>query len=128
MSQTELDLIDKKLLDIIQTAFPLVSRPYAALGEQLGISEEEELDDTIDDVQDSVDDLQEAVDDVQEDDIEIEMDNNIADHFIAECDCCGGIFISALIESDQEVESISGVCPICGKDTMQYLKWIVREV
>ena len=43
MSQTELDLIDKKLLDIIQTAFPLVSRPYAALGEQLGISEEEAL-------------------------------------------------------------------------------------
>ena len=44
MSQTELDLIDKKLLDIIQTAFPLVSRPYAALGEQLGISEEEALE------------------------------------------------------------------------------------
>ena len=34
MSQTELDIIDKKLLDIIQTAFPLVPRPYAALGEQ----------------------------------------------------------------------------------------------
>ena len=43
MSQTELDLIDKKLLDIIQTAFPLVPRPYASLGEQLGISEEEAL-------------------------------------------------------------------------------------
>jgi len=43
MSQTELDLIDKKLLDIIQTAFPLEPRPYAVLGSALGISEEEAL-------------------------------------------------------------------------------------
>ncbi len=43
MDQTQLDLIDKRLLDIIQTEFPLVSRPYAALGEQLGITEEEAL-------------------------------------------------------------------------------------
>ena len=44
MSQIEtLDTIDRKLLDIIQTAFPLVPRPYQALGEQLGISEEEAL-------------------------------------------------------------------------------------
>ena len=39
----ELDTIDRKLLDIIQTAFPLVPRPYAELGRQLGISEEEAL-------------------------------------------------------------------------------------
>ena len=38
-----MDILDRKLLDIIQTAFPLVPRPYAALGEQLGISEEEAL-------------------------------------------------------------------------------------
>lgn len=43
MDQTHLDLIDKRLLDIIQTDFPLVPRPYAALGEQLGITEEEAL-------------------------------------------------------------------------------------
>ena len=36
-----LDAIDKKLLDIIQSGFPLVSRPYAELGDRLGISEEE---------------------------------------------------------------------------------------
>ena len=41
MEQTQPDLIDKRLLDIIQTAFPLVSRPYAELGERLGISEDE---------------------------------------------------------------------------------------
>ncbi len=44
MAQTEvMDSIDRKLLDIIQTAFPLVSRPYEELGRQLGISEEEAL-------------------------------------------------------------------------------------
>ena len=43
MPNEALDSIDKKLLDIIQTAFPLVSRPYEELGKQLGISEEEAL-------------------------------------------------------------------------------------
>ena len=44
MAQTEvMDSIDRKLLDIIQTAFPLVPRPYEELGRQLGISEEEAL-------------------------------------------------------------------------------------
>lgn len=43
MEQTQLDLLDKRLLDIIQTGFPLVPRPYAALGEQLGMTEEEAL-------------------------------------------------------------------------------------
>ena len=36
-----LDTLDKRLLDIIQTAFPLVPRPYAELGRLLDISEEE---------------------------------------------------------------------------------------
>lgn len=39
----ELDLLDKRLLDIIQTGFPLEPRPYAVLGAQLGMSEEEAL-------------------------------------------------------------------------------------
>ncbi len=44
MAQTEvMDSIDRKLLDIIQTAFPLVPRPYEELGRRLGISEEEAL-------------------------------------------------------------------------------------
>ncbi len=38
-----MDTTDKRLLDIIQTDFPLVPRPYALLGERLGISEEEAL-------------------------------------------------------------------------------------
>lgn len=38
-----MDTIDKRLLDIIQTGFPVVPRPYAELGEQLGITEAEAL-------------------------------------------------------------------------------------
>lgn len=35
----ELDNIDRRLLDVIQTGFPICPRPYAVLGEQLGIEE-----------------------------------------------------------------------------------------
>lgn len=38
-----MDATDKALLDIIQTDFPLVPRPYAELGKRLGIPEEEAL-------------------------------------------------------------------------------------
>ena len=38
-----MDNTDKRLLDIIQTDFPLTPRPYAVLGERLGISEQEAL-------------------------------------------------------------------------------------
>lgn len=37
----EMDSIDKKLLDIIQSDFPLVPRPYAELAAKLGIGEED---------------------------------------------------------------------------------------
>lgn len=84
--------------------------------------------DTLDDVADTVEDIQDAVDDIDEDDVDIEMDNNITNHYIAECEKCHGIFISAMIESDQEVEKISGVCPLCESETDQYLKWLIREV
>lgn len=39
----QLSDIQKKLLDIIQTDFPLTPRPYADLGQRLGISEDEAL-------------------------------------------------------------------------------------
>ena len=44
MMHKTLDTLDKKLLDIIQTGFPLVSRPYAELGARLDITEEEALE------------------------------------------------------------------------------------
>lgn len=42
-AQEALDETDRRLLDIIQTAFPLTPRPYADLGTLLGIPEEEAL-------------------------------------------------------------------------------------
>lgn len=63
-----------------------------------------------------------------ESDPDIETDNNISGHYIVECDRCHGIFISALVESDQQVEFISGVCPLCEKESDQYIKWVVKPV
>ena len=39
----EFDATSRSLLDLMQEDFPLVERPYAALGERLGISEDETL-------------------------------------------------------------------------------------
>jgi len=36
-----LDIIDKQLITLIQAGFPVTERPWAAIGEELGISEEE---------------------------------------------------------------------------------------
>lgn len=107
------------------------------LPEEDEILEEEELpielsDDTIidsiDNLSDSIEDLQNQVDDMQEDPINIEIDNNIDNHYIAECDHCHGIFISAVIYSGQDVNKISGICPLCDTESDQYLKWIIRDV
>lgn len=93
-------------------------------------SEESDVDfhETFEDLSDTIDDMQEQLEEVDEDEIDIELDNNISNHFIAECDRCQGVFISALRESDQEIEKISGVCPLCQKRTDQYLKWIIKDV
>ena len=63
-----------------------------------------------------------------EEPVDIENDNNIENHYIAECNRCHGVFISALKESDQKVEFISGVCPLCEKESDQYIKWIIKPV
>lgn len=65
--------------------------------------------------------------DGQQDGSTIDVDNNITNHLIAECQNCHGIFISAMLASDQIIESISGVCPLCSKETEQFLKWIVKD-
>lgn len=83
------------------------------------------LDETIDDVADTVKDIQDDLDEVEEDNPSIDTDNNIAGHYIAECEKCHDIFISAVIESDQEVDHVSGICPICGEQSDQYLKWVI---
>lgn len=89
---------------------------------------EEDPEDTIDDLTDTLDDLNEALDDFEEDDVDIEMDNNIADHLIAECDKCHNIFITSVIQSDQQVDKIAGICPICDEESDQFIKWVVKEL
>lgn len=83
--------------------------------------------DALDSVADDVEDIQDSIDDMEDDSVDIALNNNIANHYIAECDKCQGIFISAVIESDQEIDHVSGICPMCGKETDQYLKWVIRE-
>ena len=85
------------------------------------------LMDAIDDVADNVEDLQDSLDDIKEDEVEIAINNNIADHFIAECERCNGIFISAVVDSDQVIDHVTGTCPLCGRETEQYLKWIIKS-
>lgn len=85
-------------------------------------------DETIDDIATAVEDLQDSVDEVVQDDESIEVDNNIEDHYVAECDRCKGIFISAVKESDSPMEYVHGVCPLCQEETDQHLKWVIRAV
>lgn len=87
--------------------------------------DDEDLDETIDDVADTVEDIQDDLDDVQEDKPSIETDNNIEGHYIAECEKCHEVFISAVIESEQQVDHVSGICPLCGEQSDQYLKWVI---
>lgn len=44
VTHVALDDMDKALLSVIQSGFPVALRPYAVLGEQLGIPEEEALE------------------------------------------------------------------------------------
>lgn len=88
----------------------------------------DDFTDTLDDVADDIEDIQDSVDDFEEDDIDIQVDNNITGHYIAECEGCKGVFISATVESEQEVSKVTGICPLCQKETDQYLKWVIKDV
>ena len=89
---------------------------------------EDGLSDQLDTMQDQIEDIQDSIDDDKEDAVDIDVENNISGHYIAECESCKGIFISGVIKSDQEIDSVSGVCPVCGNETEQLLKWIVVPV
>lgn len=112
----------------------IVKKTYVRAAEDdnfMDDSNDEEADglmDAMDDIADNVKDLQDSMEDMEEDDVDIAMNNNIADHFIAECEECGGVFISAVVESDQHVDYVSGTCPLCGKESDQYLKWVIKAV
>ena len=85
----------------------------------------EDFTDAVDDFEDKQE--EDLGEDGEQDGSTIDIENNITNHLIAECENCHGIFISAMIASDQSVESINGVCPLCNKDTEQTLKWIVKD-
>lgn len=95
--------------------------------EDVIIEEDDALNDTLDDMQDAIEDMQDAVNEVEEDDIDIDVNNNITDHYIAECEKCKGVFISAVLASDSSIRSVTGICPLCGKESTQYLKWLVVD-
>lgn len=87
-----------------------------------------DFNDTLDDLSDNVEDIQDSLDEIDEDDVNIETENNIANHYIAECEECQGIFISAVVHSEQQIQSVKGVCPCCNEETEQFLKWVIQAV
>lgn len=104
---------------------------FADMGADENVFGEEDPDRDDDDEAtegEDVDNLDEELDaELQQDSSAIDMDNNITNHLIAECQNCHGIFISAMIASDQIIDSINGVCPLCNKDTEQSLLWVVKD-
>lgn len=87
-----------------------------------------DVTDAVDDLADAVNDIQDDLEDIQEDDVSIQTENNIDNHLIAECDACSGVFISAMVKSDQKVTSVSGICPLCGKESTQNFKWYITNL
>ena len=87
-----------------------------------------DVTDAVDDLADAVNDIQDDLEDIQEDEVAIQTENNIDNHLIAECDSCSGVFISAMVKSDQQVTSISGICPLCGKESTQNFKWYISNL
>lgn len=85
-----------------------------------------DFSEAVDDLAENVQEVQDTIDDMDEDDPSIEVNNNIEDHLIAECERCHGIFISAILQSDMEIDHVTGTCPLCGRESNQYLKWVVK--
>ena len=93
-----------------------------------GEEDTEDLEEDLDDAEDRIDNLEESLENFKEDDIDIETDNNIDDHYIAECEKCHGVFITAVQISTQEINKISGVCPLCDEECDQYLHWVIKRI
>ena len=83
------------------------------------------IQDTLQDMSDTLEDMQNDVDKMDPDLVDIELNNNIADHYIAECSVCHGVFISAVVKSDAEIDNVHGICPLCNREADQLLKWLI---
>lgn len=121
-----------EMSDAILAATDESLTPITAADEDEVFAFDEDLDDegaVEEEVNEEAEELEgEEMPEDPEDNPNIETDNNIAGHYIAECNRCQGIFISALTESDQKVEFLSGICPLCEKESDQYIKWIIKPV
>lgn len=42
-AETDIDSVDRQILNLIQEEFPLIEHPYAEIGERVGVSEEDAL-------------------------------------------------------------------------------------
>lgn len=116
-------------LKISKNSFEGRRRVYAAEGEDDILDTDDSLDESLDEMADQIDDIQDTVEDqITQDDPHIEVENNIEGHYIAECEVCQGVFISPVLESEEEIEKVSGTCPLCGKQSDQYLKWVIHNV
>lgn len=121
-TKTRIVAADEDFLEMDDTEFSDEDVPVDAFDDQ------DDFDDRLDEMADNIEDMQDTLDEVTEDDVDIEIDNNLEGHLIAECDKCHGIFISAMVESDQDVEKITGICPLCEKESDQYFKWVIKAI
>ncbi len=125
---------DTTISDVAKSILSAVSQsqPIMAADEDDAFAfdefEEEETEISSDEESEGAEVEEEETFEDPEDSPNIQTDNNIAGHYIVECDRCQGIFISALTESDQVVDYISGVCPLCEKESDQYIKWVIHDV
>lgn len=90
--------------------------------------DEDSAADSLNNMADTLDEISDSLEDFQEDTTDIDVNNNISDHYIAECEKCHGVFITAVTVSDQKIDRISGTCPLCDQDCDQYLKWVIKDV
>lgn len=82
---------------------------------------------TIGELSDNLAELKESLSEFEEDEVDIEVLNNITDHYIAECEKCHNVFITAIEESGEEIHDISGICPVCDEESIQKIKWVIRD-
>lgn len=91
------------------------------------IEEEVDIEQTLDDLSETIATIKDTLTAYEEDLPDIEVENNITDHYIAECDNCHGVFITAIEDTGTEINDISGICPLCDEESLQELKWVIRD-
>lgn len=138
------DLLDKQFgqvvatsqlnKDTVESSVQVASQPIMAADDDDPFAVDDDADEAdfsdteniSDGEDDSLDEDDTDDEEPSQDVVDIDTDNNIEGHYIAECSKCHGIFISPVIKSDQPIDEIQGVCPLCHGTTSQKLKWIIE--